>query len=57
MTFEEILPEVKKGAKVIREGWSGFVPLLLIFRSKLATKDFLVLPQLFAISWQMTGSL
>ena len=25
MTFEEILPEVKKGAKVIREGWSGFV--------------------------------
>ena len=23
MTFEEILPEVKKGAKVIREGWSG----------------------------------
>lgn len=24
MTFEEILPELKKGAKIIREGWSGF---------------------------------
>lgn len=24
MTFEEILPQLKQGAKVIREGWSGF---------------------------------
>ncbi|WP_316481640.1 MW1434 family type I TA system toxin, partial [Enterococcus faecium] len=24
MTFEEILPELKKGAKIIRKGWSGF---------------------------------
>lgn len=24
MTFEEILPELKKGAKIIRAGWSGF---------------------------------
>ncbi|EOH91410.1 hypothetical protein BH747_10840 [Enterococcus villorum] len=24
MTFEEILPELKKGAKVLRKGWSGF---------------------------------
>ena len=24
MTFEEILPELKKGAKIIREGWGGF---------------------------------
>lgn len=24
MTFEEVLPELKAGAKIIREGWSGF---------------------------------
>lgn len=24
LTFEEILPELKKGAKIIREGWGGF---------------------------------
>ena len=24
MTFEEVLPELKKGAKIIRKGWSGF---------------------------------
>ena len=24
MTFEEILPALKKGNKVIRKGWSGF---------------------------------
>ncbi|MGX6962154.1 DUF2829 domain-containing protein [Vagococcus xieshaowenii] len=24
MTFEEILPELKKGAKIIRKGWGGF---------------------------------
>lgn len=24
MTFEEVLPELKKGAKVLRGGWSGF---------------------------------
>ena len=24
MTFEEILPELKKGAKIIREGWGSF---------------------------------
>ena len=24
MTFEEVLPELKKGAKIIRQGWSGF---------------------------------
>ena len=24
MTFEEVLPELKKGAKIIRRGWSGF---------------------------------
>lgn len=24
MTFEAILPELKKGAKIIREGWGGF---------------------------------
>ena len=24
MTFEEILPELKKVAKIIRKGWSGF---------------------------------
>ena len=32
MTFEEILPEVKKGAKVIREGWSGFERRSCIWR-------------------------
>ncbi|MGX7030608.1 DUF2829 domain-containing protein [Vagococcus zengguangii] len=24
MTFEEVLPQLKKGAKIIRKGWSGF---------------------------------
>lgn len=24
LTFEEILPELKKGAKIIREDWGGF---------------------------------
>ena len=24
MTFEEVLPDLKKGAKIIRKGWSGF---------------------------------
>lgn len=24
MTFEEVLPELKKGAKIIRRGWSGY---------------------------------
>ncbi len=24
MTFEEILPKLKQGAKIIRTGWSGF---------------------------------
>lgn len=24
MTFEEVLPELKKGAKIIRQGWSGY---------------------------------
>ena len=24
LTIEEILPELKKGAKIIREGWGGF---------------------------------
>lgn len=24
MTFEEILPELKAGKKIIREGWGGF---------------------------------
>ena len=24
LTFEEILPELKKGAKINREGWGGF---------------------------------
>lgn len=24
MTFEEILPKLKQGEKIIREGWSGF---------------------------------
>ena len=24
LTFEEILPELIKGAKIIREGWGGF---------------------------------
>ncbi|EOT41838.1 DUF2829 domain-containing protein [Enterococcus columbae] len=24
MTFEQILPELKKGAKIIRKGWSGY---------------------------------
>lgn len=24
MTFEEILPKLKAGAKIIREGWGGF---------------------------------
>lgn len=24
MTFEEILPRFKQGAKIIREGWSGY---------------------------------
>ena len=24
LTFEEILPELKKGAKILREGWGGF---------------------------------
>ncbi|MDT2739742.1 DUF2829 domain-containing protein [Enterococcus canintestini] len=24
MTFEEILPHLKKGEKIIRKGWSGF---------------------------------
>lgn len=24
MTFEEILPELKKGKKIIRKGWGGF---------------------------------
>lgn len=24
MTFEEILPLLKKGAKIIRKGWGGF---------------------------------
>ncbi|MGG5317583.1 DUF2829 domain-containing protein [Enterococcus sp. AZ072] len=24
MTFEEILPQLKKGKKIIRKGWGGF---------------------------------
>lgn len=24
MTFEQILPELKKGAKIIRKGWGGY---------------------------------
>ncbi|MGM0123043.1 hypothetical protein IGI37_000409 [Enterococcus sp. AZ194] len=24
MTFEEILPELKNGKKILRKGWSGF---------------------------------
>ncbi|MDH6363253.1 hypothetical protein M2139_000327 [Enterococcus sp. PF1-24] len=24
MSFEEILPKLKQGAKIIREGWGGF---------------------------------
>ncbi|OTP10919.1 hypothetical protein A5844_001053, partial [Enterococcus sp. 10A9_DIV0425] len=24
MTFEEVLPQLKQGAKIIRKGWSGF---------------------------------
>lgn len=24
MTFEEILPELKQGKKIVRKGWSGF---------------------------------
>ena len=31
MTFEEILPALKKGNKVIRKGWSGVVFYVVVF--------------------------
>lgn len=30
MTFEEILPELKNGEKIIREGWSGTEEYVLL---------------------------
>lgn len=30
MTFEEILPELKAGKKIIRQGWSGFEEFVVL---------------------------
>ncbi|OTN87715.1 hypothetical protein A5819_000161 [Enterococcus sp. 7E2_DIV0204] len=38
MTFEEILPHIKKGAKAVREGWGGF-ELYIELRDEIGTSD------------------
>ncbi|MBP2100245.1 DUF2829 domain-containing protein [Enterococcus rivorum] len=38
MTFEEILPKVKKGAKAVRTGWNGF-ELYIELREEIGTSD------------------
>ncbi|MGX7197285.1 DUF2829 domain-containing protein [Enterococcus olivae] len=34
MTFEEILPKLKQGAKIIREGWGGFELYVTLVRGE-----------------------
>lgn len=63
MSFEEILPKLKQGAKIIRAGWSGFElyvtlvedevfdgsPVTPYFLIKQQMKVFQVSPQLCVI--------
>ncbi|ALS00107.1 hypothetical protein ATZ33_01535 [Enterococcus silesiacus] len=43
MTFEEVLPLIKKGAKAVRTGWSGF-ELYIELRDEIGTSDGTFLP-------------
>ncbi|GGC86564.1 DUF2829 domain-containing protein [Enterococcus wangshanyuanii] len=38
MTFEEVLPQIKKGAKAVRTGWSEF-ELYIELRDEIGTSD------------------
>ena len=38
MTFEEVLPHIKKGAKAVRSGWGGF-ELYIELRDEIGTSD------------------
>ncbi|WEG73136.1 DUF2829 domain-containing protein [Vagococcus intermedius] len=47
MSFEEILPRLKKGGKIIRKGWSGVEEYVIlvnegIYESKVVTPHFLI---------------
>ncbi|MEO1768653.1 DUF2829 domain-containing protein [Candidatus Enterococcus ferrettii] len=43
MTFEEILPQLKKGQKIIRKGWSGFELYVILVNGE-TYQDTLVTP-------------
>ena len=67
MTFEAILPELKKGAKIIRKGWGGYeeyvkyIPETTIEGVTMTpyfvimVKDTVCFNRQYATFWQRTG--